>query len=192
MKIQLGPTTFLFPVPAALITSSLDAKNNVFTVAWISMISLNPPMLAIAVNPKRFSYEIIKKTGEFCVNIPQAELFAKVDYCGVKSGRNIDKFEKLGLTPMPAKRIKAPIIKECPYNIECILKKELSMGGSNNIFIGEIVETHLDKDKTQTTKGKIKPDIAKINPLACCTGLGEYWGLNKKIGDAYSSWKLCK
>lgn len=187
MKIQLGPTNIFFPVPAALVASGTLEKPNIITVAWIGMMSASPPTIAISLKKSRYSLELIRETKQFTVNIPSAEQFKEADYCGLVSGKNTDKFERANFTPIASKKTDAPIIEQCPFNLECrVIKEEVELGQWVVIF-GEIVETHVDEDKVALSGKKV--DIGKVNPLVYCATIREYWQLDKKIGKGFSAGK---
>jgi len=181
-KKQLGATDTFFPIPAALIVSGTTP--NIITIAWIGIASSDPPTIQISVRKSRFSLELIRDLGEFTVNIPSANYFKETDYCGLVSGKTTDKFQDTGLTPLKSKKISVPLIKECPYNLECRKVKEVELGEYVVIF-GEIVETHLDSDKIEDNRINMK----KVNPLVYCARIREYWELGKKIGDGFEAGK---
>jgi flavin reductase (DIM6/NTAB) family NADH-FMN oxidoreductase RutF len=185
-KKQLGATDIFFPIPAALIVCGTTQKPNIITIAWIGIAGSDPPILSISVKKSRFSLDLIRDLGEFTVNIPSTEYFKETDYCGIVSGKNTDKFRDTGLTPLKSKKINVPIIKERPYNLECIKVKEVEFGEYVVIF-GEIVETHIDSDKINDINNEI--DIEKVNPLVYCARIREYWELGKKIGKGFESGK---
>ncbi len=190
MKIQLGPTDILFPVPAALIVSGSLEKPNIITVAWIGMMASAPPVIAISLKNNRYSLELIRKTKQFTVNIPSAKQFKEADYCGLVSGRDKDKFSDTGFTAIGSKKIDAPIIEQCPFNLECrVIKEEVELGQWVVIF-GEIIETHIDQDKIDLPSKTI--DVAKVNPLVYCATIREYWQLDKKIGKGFGAGKELK
>ncbi len=187
MKIQLGPTGIFFPVPAALVVSGSMEKPNIITVAWIGMMSASPPTIAISLKKSRYSLELIRQTKEFTVNISSVEQFKETDYCGLVSGKDRDKFNDTNFTPIASKKIDAPIIEQCPFNLECrVVKEEVELGQWVVIF-GEIVETHIDKDKIDLSSKDI--NIAKVNPLVYCAAIREYWQLDKKIGKGFGAGK---
>ncbi len=130
----------LHPQMVVLVTSAFsEEKYNVMTAAWCMPTSFNPPLAAVSISPLRYTHEIISKTGEFVINIPDIELLDVVKYCGSVSGRNVDKFEKTGITPIKGKRVRAPIIKECVAALECLVEKSVDTG-DHTIFIGRIVD----------------------------------------------------
>lgn len=176
MKESLNPDTILAPIPAVMVSCGNMQNSNIITIAWTGIINSIPPMAYISIRPTRYSYNIIKKTGEFCINLPDESLVWAADYCGTKSGKEIDKFKTANLTKEQCKYIDSPAIKECPINIECRVKdiKEL---GSHHMFISEIVGVNCNQDLLEN--GKIQ--LAKSNLL---TYLGqEYYVANKKVGD---------
>lgn len=179
-KVELKPQSLLLPLPATLVSAVADGyKPNIITISWIGIICSKPPMLSISVTPERFSYDIIKKAGEFVVNLTAERNLKITDFCGTKSGRDFDKFETLGLTPLPGKIVKAPLIKECPINLECVVKQSHLLG-SHEMFMAEIVAVHVGQEYVKA-KGKI--DIDKLKPLVYCTQAREYrGGLTKLLG----------
>jgi flavin reductase (DIM6/NTAB) family NADH-FMN oxidoreductase RutF len=180
MKKRLGPSDAIFPVPAALIVSGVNAEANIITIARIGIPSPTPPTIGISVKKSRYSLGLIRKTKEFSVNIPPASLFKEVDYCGIATGRKRKKFEDTGFTPLESSKIKPPIIKECPYNIECKVIHDI-MFGDWALILGEIVETHIDKDKADASK-HMGIDISKIDPLVYCARVREYWTIGNMLG----------
>ena len=137
-------------------------------------------MLSIAIRENRHSFEIIKNSGEFVVNITGADIINEVDFCGINSGRDLDKFDATGLTPIPAAKIAPPLIKECPINLECQVRRILELG-SHYLFIGEIVATQIDEDILDENG---KPIISKIDPIVYFPNAREYWtGLTIRQGN---------
>jgi len=185
MKKQLGASDTFFPVPATLVVSGSGNEANIITVVWSGIVSSTPPTIGISLYKERYSLELIRKTGEFTVNIASADLVKETDYCGIISGRKTNKFSDTGLTPLPGAVVKSPIIEQCPYNMECKVVGEMELGDWI-LVLGEIVETHIDEDKIIENKGKNKIDISKVNPLTYCAGIREYWQLGDKVGDAFN------
>lgn len=178
-KKSLKPTTGLLLTPVVLVTCQDEAgKPNIITLAWVGVANSEPPMISIAIRPGRHSHEIIKKTKEFIVNLPTTEILREMDFCGTASGSKVDKFFETKLTPLAAEKLKAPLIKECPVNLECRVKQILSLG-SHDLFLGEVVATHMDEE-VQGEKGRV--EIQKAKPFAFCPGAAEYWSLGEKIG----------
>lgn len=186
MKQQLGVNDIFFPVPAALIVGGTIENPDVATIAWVGMVSSTPPTVGVSMDKRRYSLELIRKNQQFTVNIPSAGYFRETDLCGLVSGKNSDKFKLAGLTPLKSHIIQPPIIKECPFNLECQVTQELEMG-DYLLLLGEIVETHIDQDKVILNNNQPQIDIAKVNPLVYCATVREYWSLGSKLGDAFKS-----
>lgn len=167
----------LNPVPAVMVSvSDGNGKNNIITVAWAGTICTNPPMLSISVRPERYSYEMIKSTKEFVVNLTTKDLVRACDYCGVTSGRDVDKFEKMKLTPIKLPNVSVPGIKESPVNIECRVKKIEELG-SHTMFIADVVGVTVD-DEYMDEKGKFN-----INDIGLVMySHGEYFVMGEKLG----------
>lgn len=151
MKIKSKPGPLLAPLPTVMVSCGTMEESNILTVAWTGIINTNPPMTYISVQPKRHSHDIIEKSGEFVINLVPAGLAKAMDFCGVRSGRDIDKFEAQGLTREAADTVAAPLIAECPVNIECKIKDKVSLG-SHDMFMAEIVAVHVD-DRYVDEKG---------------------------------------
>ena len=139
------PGNMLYPLPVVMVSvADKNGKANIITVAWAGTICSDPPMVSISVRPERYSYQILKDTGEFVINLTTKELTFATDYCGVKSGRNVDKFKDMHLTAMPASIVKAPLIGESPVNIECQVT-EVKALGSHDMFMAKVVAVHADE-----------------------------------------------
>lgn len=139
------PGNMLYPLPVVMVSvKDKNGKNNIITVAWAGTICTNPPMVSISVRPERYSYQILKETGEFVINLTTKELAYATDYCGVKSGRDVDKFRELGLNALEAKEVKAPLIAESPVNIECKVREVIALG-SHDMFMADVVAVHADE-----------------------------------------------
>ena len=174
-KIDFKGSVILNPVPVVLITSkNADGKTNVFTVGWTGTINTKPPMLYISIRPERLSYEYIKESMEFVVNLPSSDLVKKVDYCGVRSGKKNDNITEMGFTLKESHNISVPYIDECPVNIECKVKNIIPLG-THDMFIAEVVASHVNEDLLDE-KGKIHFENANI--MSYCHG--EYFPLSKK------------
>lgn len=144
-KRQFKPGNMLYPVPAVLVTvADREGNSNIFTVAWAGTICTNPPMLSISVRPERHSYHMMKETGEFVVNLTTESMAWATDYCGVRSGRDVDKWKETGLTPEKANVVNIPVIKESPVNIECRVVKVEELG-SHHMFIADVVAVDVDE-----------------------------------------------
>ena len=168
--------TFIYPLPAVMVSSGTIEKSNIMTVAWTGIINTNPAMCYISVRPERYSYNLIKKQGEFVINLTNKDLAYATDWCGVKSGAKVDKFKEMNLTKEKAKFVKCPIIKESPVAIECKVK-EIRKLGSHHMFIAEVLSIDAD-EKYIDQKGAF--DISKCNLIAYSNG--HYYNLGKKIG----------
>ena len=174
-KMDFKGSVILNPVPVVLITSKNNAdKTNVFTVGWTGTINTKPPMLYISIRPERLSYEYIKESMEFVVNLPSSDLVKKVDYCGVRSGKKNDKITEMGFTLKESQKVSAPYIDECPVNIECKVKNIIPLG-THDMFIAEVVASHVNEDLLDEN-GKIHFENA--NMMSYCHG--EYFPLAKK------------
>ena len=135
----------LNPVPVVLVTSrNKENKDNVFTVAWTGTVCTRPPMLSIAIRPERLSYEYIKETMEFTINLPTRRLTRETDFCGVRSGRDIDKIKEMNFTLKEGKEVSSPYIEECPVNIECKVKSIIPLG-THDLFLAEVTCSHIDQ-----------------------------------------------
>ncbi len=179
MKIARKPTTLLYPVPVVLVTCADESgKPNIITIAWAGTVNSTPPMVSISIRPSRYSHELISKSREFVINMPSSNHLQEVDLCGLVSGRDRDKFSETGFTPEPAQKVQAPLIRECPVNLECRVLQILPLG-SHDLFLAEIVAVNVDEGLLDEKGGF---DIAKIGPLAY-NGTGQYWGLSNLLGS---------
>ena len=171
------PGNMIYPIPAVMV-SVTDGKgqDDIITVAWTGTICTNPPMAYISVRPERFSYHMIKETGEFVINLTTKELAFATDYCGVKSGRDVDKFKEMGLTPIPASEVKVPMIKESPVNIECKVRQILPLG-SHDMFLADVVAVHAD-EKYMDEKHKFH--LEQAEPIIYSHG--SYFGCGELLG----------
>lgn len=176
-KTTWKPATMVYPVPAAMVTCGSSPDDyNIITIAWTGTINSTPAMTYISVRKERHSYDLIKNSGEFVINVTTEDLVKVTDFCGVRSGKDLNKFETTGLTPETATHVKAPLIKESPVNIECRVT-EIKELGSHDMFIAEVLAVHVDDDYFDHS-GKFHLDKAK--PL--CYSHGAYFGLGKKLG----------
>lgn len=171
------PGNMLYPIPAVMVSCQKgNEKPNIVTVAWAGNICSDPAMLSISVRKERYSYDIIKETGEFVVNLTNTELTRAADWCGVRSGRDYDKFKEMKLTPQKSEKISAPGIAESPVNIECKVKQIVELG-SHDMFIAEVVSVSVD-DRFMDDKGRF--DLKAAGLVAYSHG--EYFALGKKLG----------
>jgi flavin reductase (DIM6/NTAB) family NADH-FMN oxidoreductase RutF len=176
-KIAFKPGNMLYPLPAVLV-SVADGKgrDNILTVAWAGTVCTNPPMLSISVRPERYSYQMLCATGEFVVNLTTEALSYATDYCGVKSGRDEDKFEKLGLTRLASREVSAPGIAEAPVNIECRVNKVEKLG-SHHMFIADVLAVTVDEAYMDDQNSF---HLSDAKPLVYCHGA--YYGLGDRLG----------
>ena len=176
-KQTFKPGNMLYPLPAVMVScQGNDKKPNIITVAWAGTVCTNPPMLSISVRPERYSYHLIEESGEFVVNLSPQDLVRATDFCGVRSGRDLDKFKECHLTPLPSKRIKAPGIAESPVNIECKVR-EIKPLGSHTMFLADVVNVTID-DTYLDENGRFH-----LNQSGLVTySHGEYFLLGKKLG----------
>ena len=181
------PGNMLYPLPVVMVSlADRDGRPNIITLAWVGTVCTNPPMVSISVRPERYSYPILKESGEFVINLTTKELAFATDYCGVKSGRDVDKFKEMGLTPIPASEVKAPMIKESPVNIECKVRQILPLG-SHDMFLADVVAVHAD-EKYMDEKNRF--DLNRARPIVYSHG--EYLGTGKKLGTFGYSVKKAK
>ncbi len=176
-KIIKPPGTSLCPVPCVMVSCAMPGRRpNIITLAWVGTVCSDPPMVGVGIRPARYSYEMIKAAGEFAINIPNRSLLSAADYCGVVSGRDADKFAVLGLTETPARFIKAPLIGECPINLEVRVAQIVPLG-SHDLFLGEILAVHVD-ESILNRNGRIDP--AKME--AFVYGSSTYWEVGGALG----------
>ena len=179
MKIERRPSTVLLPVPVVMVSVAGvgGEKPDIVTVAWAGNVCSAPPMLSISVRPSRHSYALLQQTHDFVVNVPRAGQVREVDFCGNASGRDVDKFAQCGFHAAPGARVSAPLIEECPINIECVTRHRLSLG-AHDLFVGEVLAVHFDEDVLDS-RGRLQP--GKVEPLAYVHG--DFWSLGEKVGS---------
>ena len=170
-------SALLGPVPAALVTCGTVNEPNMLTIAWTGIVCTHPPMTYISVRPERFSYPLIKNSGEFVINLTTSAMCRMTDLCGVKSGRNTDKFKVSGFHAEPAQSVSAPILTESPVSLECRVVEEKPLG-SHNMFLAEIVGIDVD-ERYIDSKGRLNLQQAGLAAYAH----GEYFALGRKLGD---------
>lgn len=176
-KISWKPGNMLYPVPAVMVSCGREKeKPNIVTVAWAGTTCSLPAMVSISLRPERYSYEIIRETGEFVINLVTKELVYATDYCGVKSGRDEDKFAATGLHACPSKEVGAPGIEESPVNIECRVVSEQKLG-SHCLFLAEVVNVNVD-DRYMEESGRFDLNAAGLVAYSH----GEYFLLGEKLG----------
>ena len=171
------PGNMVYPVPAVMVTAAdREGKSNIITIAWTGTVCTNPPMAYISVRPERYSYGMLKETGEFVINLTTEKLVRATDYCGVKSGRDTDKWKETGLTPIPAQEVNVPLIKESPVNIECRVS-EIRELGSHHMFLARVVAVDVD-EAYLNEQGRF--ELQKAAPIV--SSHGEYYGLSSLLG----------
>ncbi len=175
-KVMWKPGTFIYPIPAVMVSCGSMEKSNIITVAWTGILNTNPAMCYISVRPERYSYNIIKETGEFVINLTNKELVYATDWCGVKSGKDVDKFKEMNLSKEKCNFVNCPAIKESPVSIECKVK-EIKELGSHHMFMAEVLSINAD-EKYIDEKGAF--DITKCDLIAYANG--KYFELGNKIG----------
>ena len=172
------PGNMLYPLPAVMVSCQRPGeKPNIITLAWVGTVNSDPPMVSISVRPGRYSYDIIRETGEFVINLTTESLVKATDYCGVRSGRDVDKYKEMGLTPCESKEINVPGIAESPVCMECRVKQEIPLG-SHTMFIAEVVAVSVD-EKYMNETGKFSLDQTGLIAYSH----GEYLTLGDKIGS---------
>ena len=178
MKQDWKPGTMIYPLPAVLVScGSTPEDYNIVTIAWTGTICTNPPMCYISVRPERYSYEILKRNMEFVINLTTKDMARATDWCGVRSGKDYNKFEEMHLTPGKSTVVNAPLIEESPLCIECRVKEIISLG-SHDMFIADVVNVRADDRNLNTETGKL--ELAEANPLVYVHG--GYYELGEKIG----------
>jgi flavin reductase (DIM6/NTAB) family NADH-FMN oxidoreductase RutF len=175
-KVMWKPGTFIYPIPAVMVSCGTMEKSNIITVAWTGILNTNPAMVYISVRPTRYSYNLIKEQGEFVINLTTEGLAYATDWCGVKSGKDVDKFKEMKLTKEKANFVQCPLIKESPVSVECKVK-EIRELGSHHMFVAEVLS--IDADEKYIDKNGAF-DISKCNLIAYSNG--GYYSLAKKIG----------
>ena len=177
-KINWKPGTLIYPLPAALISCGSSPDNyNLFTVSWMGTICSNPPMCYISVRKERYSYNLIKESGEFVINLTNEDLAFAADWCGVRSGKDYNKFEEMNLTAMPGEMVKAPIVQESPLCIECKVKEIIELG-SHDMFISDVINVQADSQYIDPKTDTFKLSDAKLIAYSH----GHYYKLGEEIG----------
>lgn len=176
-KINFKPGTMVYPVPTVMVScGTSEDECNIITIAWTGTVCSDPPMTYISVRKERHSYGLIMKSKEFVINLATEQLAFAADFCGVKSGKDIDKFKAMNLTPIPSEIVGSPMIKECPVNIECKVVQVIELG-SHDMFIAEVAAVHADESLLD---GSGKLDLEKSKLI--CYSHGQYYGLSKSLG----------
>jgi flavin reductase (DIM6/NTAB) family NADH-FMN oxidoreductase RutF len=177
-KVLWKPGTMIYPLPAVMVScGSTPEEYNIITISWTGTICTDPAMCYISVRPGRHSYNIIKNNGEYVINLTTKSLAFAADWCGVKSGKDHNKFTEMKLTPVPSSKIKAPMIKESPVNIECVVK-EIKELGSHHMFISEVVAVNADEKYIDEKTG-----LFRLNDsIPICYSHGKYYETGNLIG----------
>lgn len=175
-RVIWKPGTFIYPLPVVMVSCGNMEKNNIITVAWTGIINTDKPMCYISIRKERYSYNMIKKSKEFAINLTNKDLAYATDWCGVKTGAKVDKFREMKLTKEKAKFIKCPLIQESPVSIECKVK-EIRELGSHDMFMAEILSIDADENYIDE-KGAF--DIIKCNLITYANG--KYFSLGKQVG----------
>ena len=171
------PGNMLYPLPAVMVSlADQEGHPNIITLAWVGTVCTNPPMVSISVRPERYSYPILKETGEFVINLTTKELVYATDYCGVRSGRDVDKFKEMKLTAVPASVVKAPMIGESPVNIECKVRQIMPLG-SHDMFLADVVAVHADEKYMDENH---KFHLEQAEPIMYSHG--SYFGCGELLG----------
>lgn len=171
------PGNMLYPLPVVMVSlRGKDGQKNIITIGWAGTVCSDPPMVSISVRPERFSHQMLLDTKEFVINLTTKDLAYATDYCGVKSGRDVDKFEKMHLTPIPGVKTKAPMIAESPVNIECVVKQVIPLG-THDMFLAEVVAVHAD-DKYMDEKKRFH--LEQAEPIVYSHG--SYLTTGKSLG----------
>jgi len=175
-KARWGGGALLAPLPPAMVSCGSKEKPNIITVAWCGILATHPPVTYISVRPTRHSYGLIKESGEFVINLTTEELVKSCDFCGIYTGKKVDKFKKCGLTPEASEKVSCPAIAESPLSIECKVREIVPLG-SHDMFIADIVSVGVD-EKLLDENGKLCLDKARLAAFAH----GEYFALGRKLG----------
>jgi len=176
-KRLVEPAAVLYPLPVVLVSCGrMEGPRNIVTVAWTGVACSDPPMITIALRPDRYSCELIRRYGDFVVNVPHREQLQAVDWCGTVSGRDVDKFAAMGLTARAAARTAAPLIEECPVNLECEVRHQLRLG-SHWLFVGEVLAVQVDDGLGEDSSRW----PLQVPPLVYCRG--RYHGLGELLAE---------
>ena len=175
-KLEWKPGTMIYPVPPVMVSCGNMKNSNILTIAWTGILCTDPATTYISIRKERYSYDIIKNSGEFVINLASSNIAKYVDFCGVRSGKNIDKFKECNLTKEKAFHVNCPVIKECPINIECKVK-EIKELGTHDMFIAEILSVNVD-DKYLDSTGRF--DMESCDLIAYSHG--QYYKLGDKLG----------
>jgi flavin reductase (DIM6/NTAB) family NADH-FMN oxidoreductase RutF len=188
-KVTVDPMRPVYPTPAALITcvDTASGRPNIITLGEVFNVSLRrPPIVGLAIRKATWSHGLISACGEFVVNMPTTAILRQADFCGSHSGRSVDKFAETGLTALPARHVRPPLIAECPVNVECRLLSVQEVG-DHDLFLGEVLEVHAD-DTLLDAEGKVSPSrLDTFVFMFNCGHAGEYWRVSEKLGDVHAT-----
>jgi len=177
-KVEWKAGNMLYPLPAVMVSCGIKPEDyNIITISWAGTINTDPPMVSISIRESRHSFNIIKEAGEFVINLTNKELAFAADWCGVKSGRDVNKFKEMKLTPVPASKINTPMIAESPVNIECKVKQVIELG-SHHLFLSEVVAVNVKEKFLDKSTNKF--DLRQIDPITYLHG--SYYTLGEKLG----------
>ncbi len=177
-KIEWKPGNMLYPLPAVMVSCGTKSEDyNIITVSWTGTINTDPPMVSISIRKERHSFKIIKESGEFVINLTTEEIVRAADWCGVKSGRDFDKFKEMKLTAVSASKIKTPLIAESPVNIECKVSQIIELG-THHMFLAEVVAVNVEERFLDKQTNKF--DLRQTNPIAYLHG--SYYSLGENLG----------
>jgi flavin reductase (DIM6/NTAB) family NADH-FMN oxidoreductase RutF len=178
-KMKMGAKTLLYPMPIVIMGANVEGKVNYMSAAWCSIVEENPPMIMVASNKSHHTNRGIKENGTFSINIPSEEMVISTDYVGIRSGKNTDK--STVFDNFYGELLTAPMIDQCPINLECRLIKTIDLDTSHEIFIGKIEETYVNNNCITNTF----PDIKKIKPIVFSNGDANYWSVGELLGKAF-------
>jgi len=177
MKREIKPGTVMVPCPVILLSVDGPDKPNIITLSWAANVCSKPPTMVLGIRPERYSYNLVKEAGEYVLNIPSVEQLQGTIFAGSKSGKDHDKFAECGFTSIPASRIKAPMIEECPINIECKTKQIIPLG-THDLFIAEVLAAHID-ESVLDEKGRF--DASKTTLFTYLPLNAQYWALGEEV-----------
>jgi flavin reductase (DIM6/NTAB) family NADH-FMN oxidoreductase RutF len=180
-KTKIGPATLIYPMPTLLVGAEVNGKPNFLAIAWAGIANGQPPMISVAVRPQRYTLKGIRQNETFSVNVPSVDLITEADYCGIRSGENVDKVAACNFKIFYGNVEKAPLIEQCPVNLECRVVQIIELG-SHYLIVGRIEETHVSDDCL--TDGK--PDIEKIRPFIFVTPSRQYHAFGDVVAKAFS------
>jgi flavin reductase (DIM6/NTAB) family NADH-FMN oxidoreductase RutF len=180
-KTRIGPTTLIYPMPAVLVGAEVDGRPNFLAIAWCGIANSEPPMVSVAVRPRRYTLKGIRQNETFSVNVPSVDLVKETDYCGVRSGAKVDKVAICNFEIFYGYVEKAPLIEQCPVKLECRVVQIMELG-SHCLVIGRVEETHISDDCFTGDE----PDVGKIRPFIFVTPQRQYYSFGEAIAKAFS------